>query len=170
VGNLNEYINSGVEQISFADGTSWSRADLRVKLLTLASTAGDDSITGYNTADTLTGGAGADTLAGGSGADVFHYLSAGDSPAGARDIIVDFANNSDKIDLSALDANTATPADDLFSFIGAGAFNHVAGELRADTSISGKTVIEGDLDGDGLPDFQVELTGTYNLSASTFVL
>lgn len=76
-----------VEQISFADGTTWSLADIKSRVITkggdLSDTitgyndgtnriyglGGKDSITGGAMADTLDGGADLDTLIGGSGDD-----------------------------------------------------------------------------------------------------
>ena len=54
----------GIEQIVFDNGTIWSPADLRVMVLAQASTSGNDTIIGFNTADVLQGGAGNDTLNG----------------------------------------------------------------------------------------------------------
>ena len=59
----------------------------------------------------LTGKAGADTLTGNGGIDTFAFDD-GDSGAalGSRDLITDFTAGTDKLDLSAIDANTAWPA------------------------------------------------------------
>jgi hypothetical protein len=57
----------------FADGTVWTRADLRVKLLAQASTSGNDTITGFNVADIIRGGAGNDTINGAGGTDTYLY-------------------------------------------------------------------------------------------------
>ena len=62
----------GIEQVVFDDGTVWSAADLRVMLLAQASTSGNDTIIGFNTADVLQGGAGNDTLNGWSGQRHLH--------------------------------------------------------------------------------------------------
>ena len=70
---LDEYFSQGVEQIVFADGTTWSRADLRVRVLAQASTSGDDTIVGFNTADTIRGGTGNDTMNGGQGDDTYIF-------------------------------------------------------------------------------------------------
>src|SRR5512134_3217623 len=61
---------------------------------------GNDTISGGLGNDLITGGAGADRLTGGGGNDVFVYLTASDSSAG--DIITDFSQGADKIDLGAL--------------------------------------------------------------------
>ncbi|WP_301335870.1 calcium-binding protein, partial [Variovorax paradoxus] len=56
-----------LEQIRFADGTSWDIA--AVKALVQQGTSGNDTIHGYATADTLLGGDGNDTLYGNAGND-----------------------------------------------------------------------------------------------------
>ncbi|RUM03845.1 hypothetical protein EFR84_19170, partial [Rhizobium chutanense] len=68
-GNLNEYLESGFDKIVFADGTVWSRADLRAMLVNFAGTPGDDVITGSNTSDIINAGAGHDTINAGDGND-----------------------------------------------------------------------------------------------------
>jgi len=57
----------GIEQIVFADGTTWGFADVRAAVR--AGTAGDDVLQGDTTADTLAGAEGHDTLIGGEGDD-----------------------------------------------------------------------------------------------------
>ena len=59
--SLDDYYGQGVESIAFADGTVWSRAQIRQRLLQAAGTPGNDTITGFNTNDTLAGNAGDDT-------------------------------------------------------------------------------------------------------------
>ncbi|MBI1208911.1 MAG: hypothetical protein GC191_16695 [Azospirillum sp.] len=63
----------GVDRITFADATEWTRADLQARMLTATSTAGDDTITGFNTDDTLAGGLGNDAINGGDGDDTYLY-------------------------------------------------------------------------------------------------
>jgi Ca2+-binding RTX toxin-like protein len=62
-----------VEEFHFADGTAWSAADVRVKVLAEAKTAGDDTIQGFFGADTLDGGAGNDLLQGEGGGDTYVF-------------------------------------------------------------------------------------------------
>ncbi|WP_129505146.1 calcium-binding protein [Bosea sp. Tri-54] len=66
---LDDYYSSGLEQIVLADGTVWTKADLRLMLLAQASTAGDDTIAGFDVADVITAGAGNDTVNAGAGND-----------------------------------------------------------------------------------------------------
>jgi Ca2+-binding RTX toxin-like protein len=70
---LDNWFSQGVEQIKFDDGTVWTQADLRVKVLAQESTSGNDTITGFNTNDIITGGRGDDTLIGGAGDDTYIY-------------------------------------------------------------------------------------------------
>ncbi|PBC18633.1 hypothetical protein CK226_33720, partial [Mesorhizobium sp. WSM4311] len=71
--SLDENYGQGVDKVVFADGTTWTRADIRVKLLDQAGTTGNDSITGFNSADTIRGHAGNDTLNGAGGDDTYLY-------------------------------------------------------------------------------------------------
>ena len=64
---------------------------------------GNDMIVGGAGKDRLVGGMGGDTLTGGDGADRFIYSKRGESAA-APDIITDFGNGADRIDLSDLSA------------------------------------------------------------------
>ncbi|TBU80852.1 calcium-binding protein, partial [Phytopseudomonas dryadis] len=57
-----------LEEIRFADGTTWDIE--QVKVLSLQSTDGNDSLTGYATDDHLSGGLGNDTLRGEGGDDL----------------------------------------------------------------------------------------------------
>src|SRR5450830_1649362 len=56
-----------VDSIAFADGTVWNGATVKAKVL--ASTAANDTLTGYAGADSLDGGAGGDNLQAGDGND-----------------------------------------------------------------------------------------------------
>ncbi|WP_395676476.1 hypothetical protein [Inquilinus sp.] len=138
--------------------------------LTLAGGAGDDGLTGGAGADILRGDAGRDLLVGGGGADRFVFATGDTGLGGSGDRIGDFSHaQGDRIDLSAIDANMAVVGDQAFTFIGAGAFTGVAGQLRA-VSGGGLTALHGDVNGDGVADFTVGLTGTIVLVAADMVL
>ena len=86
---------SGIEEIAFADGTIWTRADMRAAALAQAQTAGANNIHGFAGADLLEGGAGDDSLFGGTGDDTYS-LHRGDgadriADSGGNDLI-DFAD------------------------------------------------------------------------------
>ncbi len=130
--------------------------------------SGADDMYGGSGKDLLVGGSGSDLLVGGSGADTFRFTSIADSKVGStlRDIIDDFdpGGDGDKIDLSAIDANSNTSTNNKFTFIGKAGFSGTAGELR----YSG-TIISGDVDGDGTADFQID-AGLTKYYASDFLL
>ncbi len=139
--------------------------------------AGDDTLDGGAGTDTIRGGAGddvifgrtgADLMAGGPGADTFVFASVAEIglAAGSRDRITDFRPDEDVIDLSAIDANTALPGDQAFTFI-TGAFTGVAGQLRYAASTG---LVQGDVDGDGIADFSLALSPGLGLTAAHFLL
>ncbi len=152
---------------------------------------GEDSLVGGDDLDQLRGGADSDTLIGGAGrdvliggdyvsggfpgdgaADVFVFTDVSESSAGGgtRDVIRDFEQGLDIIDLSGIDADgTSRGSNEAFTFIGAAAFGNIAGELRA-FDINGNTVLRGDVDGDGVADFEVFLNGAFTLTAADFIL
>jgi Ca2+-binding RTX toxin-like protein len=134
-------------------------------------TEGHNSIAGGAGDDTIYGGGGSDTLSGGDGADQFIYFAAGDAPVGPpSEIIVDFTPGTDTIDLSQIDTDSTADGDQGFAFIGTGAFTNVAGQLRVDASTAGVRMVLGDVDGDGVADFRIQLGGSVTLSASDFIL
>lgn len=130
---------------------------------------GDDLLFGGYGDDVLVGGAGVDTLVGVQGADLFRF-SAGDSGTGsAADLIADFTQGEDRIDLLGIDASLVVPGDQAFSFIGSDAFSGAAGELRYEYDGT-YTWLQGDLDGDAVPDVEIRLNGDVSLLASDFIL
>ena len=76
----------------------------------------------------------------------------------------------DLIHLGRIDAvSTNAAAKDAFTWRGDVAFTHTAGELRFEVS-GDDLVVQGDVDGDGVADFEITLTGVSSLVASDFVL
>ncbi|MET4897873.1 cadherin domain-containing protein [Sphingomonadaceae bacterium jetA1] len=138
---------------------------------------GNDTLDGGDGDDILIGGWGKDRLTGGAGKDVFRFESATDSPASSsRDIITDFHSGEDKIDLSAIDANTSLFAwgDQAFTLLTTpGAKFTGAGQLRFSYQMMGGkeyTIVEGNTDAFGMADFSVALLGHHNLTAHDFYL
>jgi Ca2+-binding RTX toxin-like protein len=87
--------NTGIEQIVFADGTTWSEADFNARYFATVQTSGNDSVYGIaGLNNVFQGGAGDDTLTGHDLVDTYHYNN-GDS----NDTIVDnfYAPGNDKI-------------------------------------------------------------------------
>ncbi len=139
---------------------------------TLFGLVGDDSLSGGLGNDILLGGAGRDTLLGGGGADIFRFTALDDltSSTATTDLVRDFLRAQfDVIDLSALDANTLLAGDQAFSFVGMAAFSQVAGELRY--SLSGTTSsLAGDVDGNGVADFLLQLSSVTSVVASDIMV
>jgi serralysin len=117
---------------------------------------GNDILQGNDYANRLDGGAGNDTYTGGAGADVFVIKDLGLNGVVNTDRIMDFATGVDKLDLSGLDANSRESGDQAFKFVGNAGFSGQAGELRA-YSTNGTNFLAGDVNGDGIADFIVNL-------------
>lgn len=158
---------------------------------------GDDTLRGGRGDDWLSGGHGADVLVGGRGADVFSFGSHVPYDAvvvtpdvfvldtgvgeGARDVIRDFAQGEDRIDLSLLlnFAYRHLDVDESYEFIGDAAFTGERAQVRYVVE-GGRTVVQ--LDGgaafssggvagvDGMADAEIELRGAYALTADDFIL
>jgi len=134
---------------------------------------GYDVITAKDGDDTLIGGLGADSLVGDGGADVFDFNNINESRPGQanRDFINGFVHGEDLIDLSGIDANTLTGANDAFDFIGSNAFSGTAGELRSFTFSGGNfNIVEADVDGDGIADMQIFVNLTNTMTSDDFIL
>jgi Ca2+-binding RTX toxin-like protein len=134
--------------------------------------AGGDRIAGGQLADRIEGRGGADELTGNGGNDRFVYREASHSTAAAQDRILDFTLG-ELIDLGGIDARTGGTANDSFSFIGGNAFSNQAGQLRAElTGVPNVWTVQGDIDGNGSADFQLQVTVTdlHPLTANDFVL
>lgn len=138
---------------------------------------GDDELDGGAGRDLLFGASGVDVLTGGADADVFEFRAAQDSGfalAAPADEIVDFLSarfsaQSDKIDLSQIDANATAAGDQQFVFIGNNnAFSAAlgTGQLRCNGGF-----VEGDVDGDLVADFRIQVFQTDNqLIDADFIL
>lgn len=137
--------------------------------------AGNDTLYGNDGRDVLYGNSGADTMSGGDETGVrdrYVYFNAADTGtgAGSRDIITDYEAGVDRIEISRLDADITTGyAKDTFSYIGDAGFSRSAGELGYYFN-SGKTIVQADLDGDAVADFEIELTGTITLTVDDFLI
>jgi Ca2+-binding RTX toxin-like protein len=133
--------------------------------------ADNDWLRGGDGDDTLRGGAGRDVLFGESGADTFLYANAGDSGLilAERDVIRDFQQGIDVIDLSLIDAHPGG-GDQAFTFIGTNGLSGSQGELRYWNTPNGRTIVAADITGDGVADMRIELFGTLTLTDLDFVL
>jgi len=132
--------------------------------------AGNDIIDGGADNDDIFGGLGKDHMTGGSDHENFFFLSVADSKRGlGRDVITDFQEGgTDFINLQIIDAKRGG-ADSAFHFIGSKQFHDKAGELHFKINAT-TTIVEGDVNGDGRADFQIELSGQHALLAADFLL
>ncbi|MCC7425488.1 MAG: calcium-binding protein [Alphaproteobacteria bacterium] len=183
-GNDTYYVDNASEIVSDASGTDlviasvsfslFSRASIEDLTLTGSATQGIgnananvltgndlvNDLRGNDGNDTIIGGVGADQLQGGNGADIFALLAVADSTGvfEGRDVILDWNEAAgDKIDLSAIDANTLLADDQAFTFIGTGAFTG-AGQIRYDSTAT-NTIIYAEVNGDGIADISIRLAG-----------
>ena len=153
--------------------------------------AGNDVIRALGGGDTIFGGLGADRQTGGLGKDTFFLTSLFDSAkgqsglingvfnaaqgSGLRDIVTDFTRGQDKLNLSTIDANTKIGGNQAFAWRGTGNFTGVAGQLierlyNPAGTAGDKSIVYGDVNGDGKADFQIELTGLKVLGVNDFAL
>lgn len=125
-----QYAGTGIEQIKFADGTTWGANEIANATMDVFGTAGNDSLTGSAVADLIDGKAGDDILAGNTGSDVYLF-AAGDG----RDIINEAIDGSD-VDtirftsgISAAQVSLARVGSDLLVRIAGGQEVRVAGQF-----------------------------------------
>lgn len=132
---------------------------------------GKDILKGAEGNDVLTGGAGMDRLYGGSGADRFVFKAARDSAPGwgQRDSILDFERGVDRIDLTGIDAKTAAAGNQAFTFIGEASLGRTAGTL-AWSKVKNFKLVQGDVNGDGRADFEIQVFGIAAVEKSMFLL
>jgi len=129
--------------------------------------AGHDVIVGGTGNDIITGGGGADTLTGGTGDATFVYTAITDSAVKTPDTIKDF-HAGDLIDVSAIDADTATPGQQSFHF---GATPGHTGDIVVTyDAVHNRTLIDLYDNSSGKPDGLIYLTGNHTLTAADFVL
>jgi hypothetical protein len=76
---------------------------------------------------------------------------------------------ADKIDVSAIDANSGVAGNQAFAFISAAAFSGAAGELRSVVGAM-NTTVSGDVNGDKVADFSILVKGVVTLQAGDFTL
>lgn len=158
-------------------GVAFSNWTNGVDSLRINGTNGIDGLIGSDQRDTITGGRGKDTLTGDLNADTFDFNLRGETQKGAinRDVITDFSGVAggvgelDLIDLSTIDARVGIAGNQTFKFIGAQKFHDKKGELHV-LNKGGFFLVEGDVNGDGRADFQIEVHSAVALVNADFVL
>src|SRR5690606_28083422 len=130
-----------VEQVAFANGTTWN-IDQMVARATTA-TAGDDTISGFNTDNLIDGGLGNDVLIGNGGNDTYRF-NRGDGQDTVHDIsgdnIIEFGENIFQGDISVsrqgnsiviqVGADDSVTLDAVFIDAGSTTFNNVSNVIR----------------------------------------
>jgi Ca2+-binding RTX toxin-like protein len=125
--------------------------------------------------DTLNGSNGADVMLGGNGNDRIVYTSTSNA---VGDSILDFTAGQDKIDFSAIDANTGTPVDNAFTFIDHSNLGNTGTGITGLGQLSyyldgatGHYMLAGNTAGSTAAEFTIDLgTQHKTLSAADFVL
>jgi Ca2+-binding RTX toxin-like protein len=160
--------NGSIENLiggAAADTLTGTSGDNRIE-----GAAGNDKLNGLTGADVLVGNAGLDTIDCGSettnAVDTVVYLFSGDSAVGTnRDQILNF-KTGDKIDLSAIDANSSAANDQAFTF------NTTTAKANSIWfAVSGSDVIvRGDVNGNTTADFEILVKGMTSITAAQFVM
>jgi Ca2+-binding RTX toxin-like protein len=170
---VNYTLGANVENLVFSNAVGNMVGNGNTLNNLIIGSAGNDTLSGGDGIDTLVGGLGLDRLIGGAGADTFVLKSVAESGVTptTRDVIADFVSGTDKIDLTGIDANTTAAAtgDQAFTMINTAAFSGVAGQLRYNW-MGTDTEMQGDVNGDGVADFHLVLTGNKTFVAADLLL
>ncbi|WP_166802362.1 peroxidase family protein [Microvirga pakistanensis] len=118
--------------------------------------------------DTITASRAVNVIDGGSGNDIFRFLSASDANG---DTIVGF-QPGDRLDLSAIDANSGAAGKQSFTLANGSSFTGpaklvISHETRDDGDY---TVVSGNTTGPDAAEFKISLKGNHDLKASDFIL
>lgn len=146
-------INGSVIEMGAVQFGNWTAKDA----VLLGGTDGDDVINASQVRDIMAGQAGADEFAFGDGTFSF---------GGARDEIIDFESGKDVINLSAVDCDGSVfNGDQAFTLVAA--FTGVKGQATVKYFADGNyTLINGDIDGNGKAELQIEVNGVLNTGAA----
>jgi Ca2+-binding RTX toxin-like protein len=136
---------------------------------TLEGFSGDDTIYGGPGDDLILAGPGSDHHIGGAGADIFGYFMLFDSSfEGGIDTIEDFEQGVDKLDFSEFSFVDSSNTKK-FDFIGSSTFTGKGRELRTAQNEIGQFILEGDIDGNLVPDLVIQIQGASELQNSDFI-
>jgi Ca2+-binding RTX toxin-like protein len=154
----NDVINGGTgnDELLGADGSD-----------NIVGGLGIDKLYGGDGDDLLIGGLGLDSLTGGSGNDIFRFENIAESSLTSNDIIHDFSSG-DKIDLSTIDAKSASRLNDAFTFIGTSANLNTTGGNGV--LWFENNTLYGSNDNDLAAEFQIQVSGVSTLSLADIIL
>lgn len=129
-----------------------------------------DILSGDSGDDRLVGGGGRDVLNGGSGSDVFDFNAVSESgnSRATQDVISDFFEGEDTIDLSTIDARAGVAGNQAFTFIGSAAFT-AEGQVRV-VAAGDTTILQVNTTGTGGAEMVIRITGVVTLDAGDLVL
>jgi Ca2+-binding RTX toxin-like protein len=180
---ITEAVNAGTDLVQSSASFVLSSNLENLTLTGTSATTGSGNylsnlILGNDAANIIYGAGGIDTLTGGNGADTFVFKSITDSTTlvTTADVITDFVDGQDKINLADLDAFATTSSNDSFVWRGTSAFNSATqGEVRHQRfydSVADDyyTMIWVDTDNDSGVEMAIRMTGQHYLNASDFIL
>jgi Ca2+-binding RTX toxin-like protein len=182
-------LSDGTAGITFILTNGSSNTTVNLSVIGLSTATGDtyrnmEGVIGTNFNDTLVGSANADTLTGGGGTDImkgnavidtvedtfkFNATSESSTTLALSDVINEFVHGTDKIDLSAIDADTGIGGDQAFLFGGNNA-SAVANSVTWFESGGGNTILQIDNNGDTTADMQIVLAAAGVVSDADFIL
>jgi Ca2+-binding RTX toxin-like protein len=156
------YVNLANTGYQYVGGLTWEQI---VNVENVIGTSDPDVLVGNAAANALSGGAGYDLLTGAGGRDlltggggldrmIYKSISESGTAFASRDVINTFAHG-DKIDLSAIDANSRVAGNQAFTFVTN--FTRVAGQLQWDQTAPAGWLVTGDVNGDGAADFSLQI-------------
>jgi len=167
------YASAGVTvslATTVAQATGGSGSDTLLNFENLTGSNYNDTLTGNAGNNVLVGGLGKDTFTGGLGADIFKFNAVEETgiTAATRDVVNDFnAAQGDKIDLSAIDANTTVAGNQAFILTAGSVFAH-PGDLYFDPVAH---VLYGNTDANlATAEFSIQLVGVNSLVSANLVL
>ena len=136
----------------------------------LSGGSGNDTLQGGSQSDTLIGGSGADKLYGGSDnvRDIFDFNNISESKRGSsyHDRIYNFKSGIDDVDLRTIDANMRSAGDQAFKFGGTSKTAYGVWYTKSGSDV----MVYGDVNGDKVADFEIQLVGVSKLVSGDLVL
>jgi hypothetical protein len=129
-----------------------------------------DRFTGDGGPNWFQGGGSQDIATGGAGRDLYDLDRVQDSLPGPndRDLILDLAPQSDRIDLTGIDADTTIPGNQAFTWVGTADFTGPGqlGYFRSGSDV----IVRGSIDADTTSELHIQLAGLTGIGGYVFYL